>query len=931
MSFKSKANYLIAIFLSIVFSGCVTKVEKPVYKTVQGKTELYPTPKEFKIEKEAFNLSNNPIIIIGKNADKVERFAAERFQTLVQRKTGVTLPVRSENTAFLKQGSAFILGKRSTNSWLDRLCTEHKINLSDTMPNGFEPKLSDGFVLQTITESNRNFVIIGGSNSRGVIYGQESCADLLSFDGENFSIPQVAVRDWPTVKWRKDGAWIKDIHKFYFERIGIEALIRARINLIPFRPRRNPSFLTKLFNEDAENREMADELHRRGFMLSVGVHGAIDKHQHDSELKKLRRNLELGGDQVYVGFDDAGMGEAPLELIEKVVKLSAKYGIKDDHFAVTTLPYAELPENNPKIAKVLSVKGFEKAVVIITRPPDKELHRQCTERKINYQFWHNWPMGFQYSPVLRKNALHREVYHIPVPFNVGWFEPTDDTMRLGENYTPNSMFSLAGSRGVAENFVYTWGMYAWNPGGLNWEKTEDAIFSYIFGDSSVSKIRKINKILIEVSPLFNKEEGHGGWRKVTYRSPLSLIDTADKSKVLKKLRKAQRLYTKVKENALKESLVPQARLYHYFLNPLQDSINVYEKCASLSWPEEFFVESELMIELSKLLEKNNEKGAAQLLETKLQAVRPLLKEIENELGDFYQISVYLNKWEEKQQLSYWVDKINQQKSGNVVLYISRSKDGMVKIEPELNEDRFMIFYSIDGSEPRAFTKCYAYKNPFELKGEGIVKAVIFDTKQGIHGHVFAREFGYTKGNWSIAVDDNQKQSDVLIDDNLYNYWVNNGHFDIWNVDKTENKTSSSHPHNFIVDLGEEKTVGGIGYMPGLRNFRNKVDESALVSSKPAQQDAFTFLWGAAEDYKVFVSQDGKSWGEAVNSGNFDYPKGLGVGTRRYKPYHVFVEKMYQRVNFDKTYKARYIKFVVESIYDKQIPVTSMNEIDIFSN
>ena len=931
MSRKKRWKDLLALIVCFTLAaGCTVKPPKIVYKAVQGKTKLYPVPKEFEISKSQIDLTEQPLILIGKDADEVETFAAERFQTLIRRKTGVTLPIRFEHDEPFRKGAAFLMGKRSSHSLLNQLCTSHKINLSDTMPNGFEPKLSDGFVIQTIKENNRSIVLIGGSNSRGVIYGQESCADLLSFDGTKFSIPQLKVRDWPTVKWRKDGGWIKDIHKYYFERIGLEALIRSRINLLPYGPGKTPGFFEKWFNKDGKNRETAAELHRRGFLLSVGVHGAIDRDQHDEELEKLKRKLELGGDLVHVSFDDAGMGEAPLKLIEKVVKLSAEYGIKDDHLAVTTLPYAELPDNNPKIAKVLSVKGFENAVVIITRPPDKELHKQCTNRHINYQFWHNWPMNVLYSPVLRKDALHREVYHIPVPFNKGWFEPTDKTMRLGGLYTPDSMFSLAGTRGVTETFAYAWGMYAWNPAELNWKKTEAEIFTYVFGKSSVKSIKKINKILIQLSPLYHKEQGHGGWRKVTYRSPLGLINTADKSRVLKKLQKAQALYAEVKKNALRESLLPQQRLTHYFLNPLLDSITVYQKCAELKWPEELFTDADVLLALSKLLEKNDQTGAEKYLETKLQPVRPLLKTIESELGDFFQIGIYLQKWQEKQCLSYWVNKIHQQKSGNGVLYISRSKDGMVKIEPKLDQDRFMIFYSIDGSKPRAFTNCYAYKNPVEFKGEGTVKAVLFDTKQGIHGHVFSREFGYTKAKWSIKVDHNQKQSGILIDDDLYNYWVNNGHFDIWNVDKTENKTSSPHPHNFIVDLGEEKTVGGIGYMPGLRTFRKSTGQSALVSTGAVEQDAFTFLWGAAEDYKIFISKDGKNWGEPVATGNFDYPEGLGVGARRYKPYHVFVEKMYQRVSFSEPRKARYLKLVVESIYDKQIPVTSMNELDIFS-
>lgn len=903
------------ILLSLfIFSACQVLNDSAPIKDFHGTTELYPIPKEISIQESLFQVSQRPIILIGQNADATEQFAAERLQTLIKRKSNITLSIFKEGEDYPKNQAICLLGKRSNNKLLDELCRKKNIKLTNTMPNGFGSEMSDGFIIQTVKDKGQNIVVVGGSNSRGVLYGQESLSELLSFYNDNFVIPELYVKDWPSVKWRKDGGWIKNSRKFYLEETGLEALIRSRSNLLMF----------KLEDDDDVNRDTIQQLQTRGFMIDAGVHGAIDIPEHDKQLKYLKRFLDLGANRVYVSFDDQGMGEDPVGLIKKVVKLSHKYGIKDDYFSVTTLPYAELPNDNPKIAKVLSIEGFEKAHIIITRPPEKELHRQATERHMNYQFWHNWPMNFDHLPVLKKDEGYLKVYHMPMPFKTGWWEPTDDTMRLGSIYTANSMFSLAGTRTTAETHGY-----AWNPGALDWQKTEEAIYTYLFGKSSISAVKELHQIIRELSPLYNNEQGHGGHRKIIYRSPLGLKDLSQRPSVLKQIARAQELFEIIKDSASNESLVEKERLQEYFLEPLENMIDVYRKAAQFTWPEELFSDKTVSLQISKLIEKQKMAEAEKYLESEYSKIEELLERIEDELADYYHIDIYLKAWQDKEKLSYWIEKINNEKAGNAVLYIKRDKEGMVSIEPPVDKSRYLVFYSIDGKKPSAGKEGYAYHNkPFEFKKEGLIRAVIFDYKLGIHGHIFERQFGHPKGEWKITVEDNQKQSDIIIDDDLYSHWVNNGHFDIWNVEKTENKTSSPHPHEFIIDLGTEQTIGGFGYMPGLRTFRKGNTKGDLLNKK--EPDLFTFLWGAVADYKVYLSQDGETWTKAINTGHFSYPK-LGVGTRRYKPYHIFVEKMYKRVHFDKPYQARYFKFVVESIYDKQIPVTSMNELDIFSD
>ena len=161
-------KYLIVFLASLFLSSCQSHFFSSKPKDFHGTNELYPVPKEAKVGETLIQLSERPIILIGQEAELTEKFAAQRLQKLIKRKSNITLPIFNESEDYPQDQAIFLLGQRSNNALLNKICEQEKIKLTSTMPNGFGQEMSDGFIIQTLKGENKKVVIVGGSNSRGV-------------------------------------------------------------------------------------------------------------------------------------------------------------------------------------------------------------------------------------------------------------------------------------------------------------------------------------------------------------------------------------------------------------------------------------------------------------------------------------------------------------------------------------------------------------------------------------------------------------------------------------------------------------------------------------------------------------------------------------------------------------------------------------------
>ena len=192
--------------------------------------------------------------------------------------------------------------------------------------------------------------------------------------------------------------------------------------------------------------------------------------------------------------------------------------------------------------------------------------------------------------------------------------------------------------------------------------------------------------------------------------------------------------------------------------------------------------------------------------------------------------------------------------------IERSATGMVSIVS--SRDNAEISYTVNNGEQKTYTQ------PFEFKEGGEIKAWIADNNS------FATSMTFDKITTipikiAFCSSEENKAEDTpatnLIDANLNTFWHT-----MYSV------TMANYPHWVDFDCYETKTLTGFCYTP--------------------RQDSHN---GNIKDYEIYVSQDGKNWGEPI------FKQSFANNTNA------------KKVMFEKPIKARYLRFKALSSQDKQ--------------
>ena len=187
--------------------------------------------------------------------------------------------------------------------------------------------------------------------------------------------------------------------------------------------------------------------------------------------------------------------------------------------------------------------------------------------------------------------------------------------------------------------------------------------------------------------------------------------------------------------------------------------------------------------------------------------------------------------------------------------ISRTKDGIISIVAF--DSGLDIYYTIDGTEPDE--NSIEYKEPFELLNKATVKAIVVDSNEKKTSTVSEVNFDVSKTKWKVIGKYKDAENANLIFDGDEN---------------TAFSVGESAPVDFVFDLGEKLTIAGFKYLPDQQRFDP----------------------GIIFNYKLYLSEDGKSWKEPVSEGEFSNIRNSPV---------------WQTKNFTPE-NARYIKFTALS-------------------
>ncbi len=198
---------------------------------------------------------------------------------------------------------------------------------------------------------------------------------------------------------------------------------------------------------------------------------------------------------------------------------------------------------------------------------------------------------------------------------------------------------------------------------------------------------------------------------------------------------------------------------------------------------------------------------------------------------------------------------NIRTAGELPITIKRNKNGEVTISSEKKGAKIM--YQLSPKE-----KAKEYAAPISLRQGGEVTAWYADNKQLKTAVTFTRmENVATEVIYASSEEIGEEDAKFLVDGDPSTIWHT-----MYSV------TVAKYPHWVDFDMGSEKMVKGITYLP--------------------RQDGATY--GDVKDFTIHVSADGKEWGEPILKSTFPH------------------NKAEQRVMFDKPIKARYVRFTALS-------------------
>lgn len=188
-------------------------------------------------------------------------------------------------------------------------------------------------------------------------------------------------------------------------------------------------------------------------------------------------------------------------------------------------------------------------------------------------------------------------------------------------------------------------------------------------------------------------------------------------------------------------------------------------------------------------------------------------------------------------------------AGEKPILIARSREGELTLSsPDATRT---ILYTIDGGKAQRYTA------PVSLRQGGTVKAWYEDNKLIAVSNSFGKiENVPVEVIFASSQEPNEGEAAHLTDGDNSTYWHT-----MYSV------TMANYPHWVDFDCGGEKMLKGFTYAP--------------------RQDSPN---GNVKDYEIYVSQDGKQWGQPVAKGTFANSTAA------------------KTVRFDKPVKARYMRF-----------------------
>ncbi len=544
-------------------------------------------------------------IVIGAKATEPERYAAETLQNDVKRWLGQSWPIVEETRGIAGYAAVIIIGQRSTNRLLDGLCTEWKIDLTEQSPG------HDGYVIRSGRSEGRDVVLVGGSDARGVVFGQDTLFQTLSqtrvrgtkvvksggqdiylhSEHNYIEMPRVSIRDWPSIPWRGKPQTSVARH---LEPGVMDWYIRARMNYIDLRGG-TYAFKPEDKLDEKQIKETITQAHRRGMFVYATVDCAVEKNRQDAVLGMFERFISLGVDGLWMSFDDLGPGENPETLVTRVLELGKAHDMTGQRIAVCPPKgsYQVVPGDFNR--KIVRIPGMENALWFFTGVPYQENLEAARSigLKSNLGWWHNWPKppgipqladtarshGFLLSCTGRKDG---KPGYMPVPRVAdGWHQATYESLRDAGSTTA-AIMQWGGSGWKYEYTYPVLGWWGWDPEKHDWREVRGRIYRLVYGDRLADAAMEFDDAYRELSGYFIFS---GSGNECEPQFPPLLRSESDRPAARKLAARMESAFAKLKTATPAESHVDGERLRGQFIDAAGAELATVKAAIELQYPE----------------------------------------------------------------------------------------------------------------------------------------------------------------------------------------------------------------------------------------------------------------------------------------------------------------------------------------------------------
>ena len=699
--------------LAAVLAFLWTAAAVPARGAAEADCPLVPVPKSYHDHGRAWELSEpqQAAIALGAEASETERYAAERLQAHVERRFKQRIPIVVESAVAESVRQVFLLGQRSSNPWVDKLCREQKIGLGDAEP------VADGFLIECVEDGGRQVVLVAGGNPRGVVYGADAVFDLMRAEAGRTVWPVVSVRDWPSIPWRGRP---HSVLRQHLVPGALDAYIRARLNFTDVRdnphakasnvyPARKASmgFPAGVPIDSETVERMVRESHRRGLFVYGTVSCGVPRAKHDDVLDTFRQLSELGVDGLWISFDDVGGGEDASELIGRVLQFGETLGMTGRRIA-TTPPSGDYQNIDTEFnRRTAELAGMAEAQWFFTRVPcqaDAEQARKIGLRRLP-GWWHNLvdfgvDGGFLHNGdiLVSLRSDDRPGYIEPQPLSRGWHAPRYDAIREADKYTDHVLLWGVVGGWPEEYLMSVLGIWAWNPAAHDWDQTRRAIYRYVYGPGQVQTAWAFDDKLVELKSLFHlprwQFEPNKGW-------PCRLKQAGDRPRALALIDELETLSGRLSSTAPLESAIDRARLEQVYLEPMRTTLVYARKMALLDYPEDWADESQ--DRMYTWLDEGSAAAAEEALAAARDRLQTELRRISEELQGLKGIDGYRAHWEKQfPEFKAWNKLANERRSamdGRLKRLLNQKPDDLMPYKPATKKDIDALFADWDQPPP----------------------------------------------------------------------------------------------------------------------------------------------------------------------------------------------------------------------------------------